>query len=158
MTIVTVTAFMIMDHGAVTVGESIFIVNALILSAQHQFAESIEGNGIRSINGNEIVSIKYEHCSLYITAMTYAEELRTQRKSSLIVVCTLGLASLFMKSVRPIWMNNLFEGTSFMQNEGLAFVLKAMSFFFLGLLTAGIMFIIHLIKVIYYSIEISRHP
>lgn len=90
--------------------------------------------------------------------MTYLEELREKRKSSLIVVCTFGLAALFMESVRPIWMNNLFEGTSFMQNEGLAFVLKAMSFFFLGLLTAGIMFIIHFIKVIYYSIEISRHP
>lgn len=90
--------------------------------------------------------------------MTYAEELREKRKSSLIVVCTLGLAALFMKSVRPIWMTNLFEGTSFMSNEGLAFVLKFISYFFLGLLTAAIFFIIHLVKVIYYSIEIARQP
>ena len=90
--------------------------------------------------------------------MTYLEELREKRKSSLIIVCTLGLAGIFMASVRPIWMTNLFEGTSMMKNEGIAFVLKAMSFFFLGMLTAAILFIIHLIKVIYYSIEISRHP
>lgn len=90
--------------------------------------------------------------------MTYLEELKEKRKSSLIVVCTLGLAALFMESVRPVWMTNIFEGTSFMENEGIAFVLKAMSFFFLGLLTAAFFFIIHLIKVIYYSIEISKHP
>ena len=90
--------------------------------------------------------------------MTYLEELKTKRKSSLIVVCTLGLAALFMESVRPIWMTNLFEGTSFMQNEGVAFVLKGLSFVTLGLLTAAILFIVHLIKVIYYSIEISKQP
>lgn len=88
--------------------------------------------------------------------MTSAEELREKRKSSLIVVFTLGLAVLFMESVRPIWMMNLFEGTSFMENEGVAFVLKALSFLTLGLLTAAIVFIIHFFKVIYYSIELSR--
>lgn len=88
--------------------------------------------------------------------MTYKDELREKRKSSLIVVCTLGLASLFMESVRPIWMTNLFEGTSFMNNEGIAFVLKALSFLSLGLLTAAILFIIHFFKVIYYTIELSH--
>lgn len=90
--------------------------------------------------------------------MTYIEELKEKRKSSLIVVCTLGLATLFMKSVRPIWMTNLFEGTSLMNNEGIAFVLKGISFVTLGLLTAALFFIIHLVKVIYYSIEIIKHP
>ena len=90
--------------------------------------------------------------------MTYLEELKIKRKSSLIVVFTLGLAALFMKSVRPLWMTNLFEGTSFMDNEGIAFVLKGLSFATLGLLTAAIFFVIHLIKVICYSIEISKHP
>ena len=89
--------------------------------------------------------------------MTYTEELHEKRKSSLIVVCTLGLAVLFMDSVRPVWMTNLFEGTSFMKNEGIAFVLKAISFLTLGLLTAAFAFIIHFIKVIYYSITLSRH-
>lgn len=90
--------------------------------------------------------------------MTYKEELIEKRKSSLIVVCTLGLAALFMESVRPIWMTNLFEGTSFMQNEATAFVVKVLSFLTLGLLTAAVAFIIHFFKVIYYSIEISKHP
>jgi len=90
--------------------------------------------------------------------MTYLEELREKRKSSLIVVCTLGLAALFMESVRPVWMSNIFEGTSFMSNEGVAFVLKMLSFLFLGILTAALFFIIHFFKVIYYTIEISRHP
>ena len=90
--------------------------------------------------------------------MTSLEELKAKRKSSLIIVLTFGLAALFMESVRPIWMTNLFEGTSFMENEGVGFVLKAVSFFTLGLITAGILFIIHLVKVIYYSIQISKHP
>lgn len=74
------------------------------------------------------------------------------------IVCTLGLAVLFMKSVRPIWMTNIFEGMSFMENEAIAFVLKAVSFLTLGLLTAAIAFIIHFFKVIHYTIEISRQP
>lgn len=89
--------------------------------------------------------------------MTYREELIEKRRSSLIVVFTLGLASLFMESVRPIWMTNLFEGTSFDQG-GIGFVVKMMSYMFLGLLTAVIFFVIHFFKVIYYSIEISRQP
>ena len=89
--------------------------------------------------------------------MTYREELEEKRKSSLIVVFTLGLAALFMESVRPIWMTNLFEGTSFDQG-GIGFVVKMMSYLFLGLLTAAIFFVIHFFKVIYYSIEISKQP
>lgn len=88
--------------------------------------------------------------------MGYLEELREKRKSSLIVVFTLGLAAIFMESVRPVWMTNIFEGTSFMENEALGFILKLISYFALGFITAAIFFIIHLIKVIYYSIEISR--
>lgn len=89
--------------------------------------------------------------------MTYLEELQEKRKSSLIVVLTLGLATLCMKSVRPIWMTNLFEGTSF-DKGGIGFVMKCMSFLVIGLLTAGVFFIIHLFKLIYYSIEIARLP
>lgn len=89
--------------------------------------------------------------------MTYREELIEKRRSSLIVVFTLGLASLFMESVRPIWMTNLFEGTSFDQG-GIGFVVKMMSYLFLGLITAVIFGVIHFFKVIYYSIEISRQP
>lgn len=88
--------------------------------------------------------------------MTYVEELREKRKSSLIVVFTLGLAALFMKSVRPIWMTNLFEGMSFAQGP-FALLFKMLSFFALGVLTAAIFFVIHFFKAIYYSIEISKH-
>ena len=87
--------------------------------------------------------------------MNYREELIEKRKSSLIVVFTLGIAALFMDSVRPVWMTNLFEGTSFDQG-GVGFVVKMMSYLFLGVLTAAIFFIIHFFKVIYYSIEISK--
>lgn len=87
--------------------------------------------------------------------MTYREELIEKRTSSLIVVFTLGLAALFMESVRPVWMTNLFEGTSFDQG-GVGFVVKMLSYLFLGVLTAGIFFIIHFFKVIYYSIEIAK--
>lgn len=89
--------------------------------------------------------------------MTYSEELREKRKSSLIVVFTLGLASLFMESVRPIWMTNLFEGMSFAQGPFAGFF-KILSYFALGVLTAAIFFVIHFFKVIYYTIEIKRHP
>jgi len=87
--------------------------------------------------------------------MTDREVLIEKRKSSLIIVFTLGFATLFMDSVRPIWMTNLFEGTSFDQG-GIGFVVKMMSYTVLGIITAIIFFIIHLIKVIYYSIELSK--
>ena len=87
--------------------------------------------------------------------MVHVEELRAKRKSSLIIVCTLGLASLFMERLRPIWMTNLFEGTSLDKGE-FGFVVKMLSYTTLGILTAAISFIIHFFKVIYYSIEISN--
>ncbi|MBR2368621.1 MAG: hypothetical protein IKA83_00525 [Paludibacteraceae bacterium] len=88
--------------------------------------------------------------------MAYIDDLREQRKASLIVVCTLGMAALFMKDIQPIWMTNLFEGMSFAQGiMGLFF--KVLSFFMLGFVIAAIFFIIHLVKVIVYSIDISRN-
>lgn len=88
--------------------------------------------------------------------MAYIDDLREQRKASLIVVCTLGMAALFMKDVRPLWMTNLFEGMSFAQGiMGLFF--KVLSFFMLAFVIAAIFFIIHLVKVIVYSIDISRN-
>jgi hypothetical protein len=87
--------------------------------------------------------------------MTELEELKYKRKASLIVVCTLGLGAIFVSSIRPVWMTNLFEGTSF-DNGGLGFVLKCFSYTFLALFTAAIMLIIHLFQLIYYQIEISK--
>lgn len=87
--------------------------------------------------------------------MVYLEELKEKRKSSLIVVCTLGLAALFLDSVRPIWMTNIFEGTSFGSGE-MKWFLKMVSYACIGMLTTAVLFVVHFIKVIYYSIEISR--
>lgn len=87
--------------------------------------------------------------------MNSKAELQEKRKSSLIVVCTLGVAALFYKNVRPIWMTNLFEGTSFDTKE-MGWVLKIVSYTMLGGITAIVYFIINLFKVIYYSIVINK--
>jgi hypothetical protein len=87
--------------------------------------------------------------------MTILEELKYKRKASLIVVCTLGLGAIFVSSIRPVWMTNLFEGTSF-DNGALGFILKCFSYIFLALFLVVIMFVIHLFKLIYYQIEISK--
>ncbi|MCL2289154.1 MAG: hypothetical protein FWC34_00385 [Bacteroidetes bacterium] len=87
--------------------------------------------------------------------MTPLEELKFKRQNSIIVVCTLGLAAIFDSRTRPVWMTNIFEGTS-LNTGALSFVMKMFSYIFLGLLTAAIMFIIHLFKLIYYQIEINR--
>lgn len=88
--------------------------------------------------------------------MAYIDDLREQRKASLIVVCTLGMSVLFMKDIRPIWMTNLFEGMSFSQGIIGSF-LKTFSYCMLAFIVAAIFFIIHLVKVIVYSIDISRN-
>jgi hypothetical protein len=87
--------------------------------------------------------------------MTRLEELKHKRKASLIVVCTLGFGAIFQSNVRPAWMSNLFEGTS-LNTGAIGFVLKCMSFIFLGLLTAAIMFVVHFFKLIAIQIEISK--
>lgn len=82
-------------------------------------------------------------------------ELKEKRQSSLMIVCTLGLASLFTQELRPIWMTNIFEGTSFGSGE-MGWVFKILSYVFLGMLTAAVLFVVHFFKLIYYTIEISR--
>jgi hypothetical protein len=89
--------------------------------------------------------------------MTRLEELKLNRKASLIIVCTLGLAGAFqIQSIGEIWKSNIFKDTSLSQNEGLGFVLKIVSFLFLTMLLAIPMFIIHLFKLIYCQIKISQ--
>ena len=84
----------------------------------------------------------------------HLDELKEKRKSSLIIVCTLGFASLFNHKLCPIWMTNIFDGMSFAKGEA-SWVFKCISYTFFGLATAAISFIVNLIKMIYYSIEIS---
>ncbi|NVO11912.1 MAG: hypothetical protein HXX16_18285 [Bacteroidales bacterium] len=87
--------------------------------------------------------------------MATIEKLKCKRDESLIVVCTLGFGAIFSSSIRPVWMKNLFKGTSI--NKGVVgFVLKCLSYVFLALFTAAIMFVINLFKLIYYQIEISK--
>jgi hypothetical protein len=87
--------------------------------------------------------------------MTRLEELKHKRKASLIVVCTLGFGAIFQSNVRPAWMTNLFEGTS-LDTGAIGFVLKYFCYFFLALLLAAIMFVVHLFKLIFIQIELSR--
>jgi hypothetical protein len=84
--------------------------------------------------------------------MTLLEELEYKRKAALIVVCTLGLAAT------PLGLNaksNIFRGTSF-DKGALGFVLGILSFLLLTIPFAIIMFILHLFKLVYYQIEISK--
>jgi len=88
--------------------------------------------------------------------MTRLDELIYKRKAALIVVCTLGLAGVTQfGGMGDIWKSNVFNGTS-IDNGGIGFVLKIVSFLFLTVLLAVPLFIICLFQLIYYSIEISK--
>jgi hypothetical protein len=87
--------------------------------------------------------------------MALIDDLKYKQKGSLIVVCTLGLGAIFEKDLRPVWMTNLFENTTIGTGD-LAWVFKILSYTVLGLLVAAIMFVIHLVKLIYYSIKINK--
>lgn len=87
--------------------------------------------------------------------MTGLEELRGKRKASLIVVCTLGFGAIFQSNVRPAWMTNLFESSS-LDTGAIGFVLKYTCYVCLALLVAAIMFVVHLFKLIFIQIEISK--
>ena len=84
--------------------------------------------------------------------MTELEELKYKRKAAIIVVCTLGLAAT------PLNFNaesNIFRGTS-LDKGGLGIIFKIISFLLLTIPIAIIMFVIHLFKLVYYQIEISK--
>jgi hypothetical protein len=84
--------------------------------------------------------------------MTRLEELEIQRKAALIVVFTLGLAAV---PIMLNWKSNIFAGTS-LDNGGLGFVLKIVSFLLLTAICAIPAFIIYLIKLIYCQIQINK--
>ena len=79
---------------------------------------------------------------------------KQKRKAALIGVLTLGLAGLSVIGIGETWRNNIFRGTS-MDQGGVGFVLKIISFCLLSVLIAIPVFIISLIQLIYYSIKIS---
>lgn len=76
-----------------------------------------------------------------------------KRKAALIGVLTLGLAGLSVIGIGETWRNNIFRGTS-MDQGGVGFVLKIISFCLLSALISIPLFIISLIQLIYYSIKI----
>lgn len=80
---------------------------------------------------------------------------KQKRKAAIIGVLTLGLAGLALIGVGNTWRSNIFEGTSFSSNAGIAFVLKCISFFILTALTAIPYFIYSVFALIYYSIRLS---
>lgn len=80
---------------------------------------------------------------------------KQKRKATIIGVCTLGLAGLSLMGVGNTWRSNIFAGTSFMSNSGMAFVLKCVSFCFLTALIAIPYFIYSVFALIYYSIRLS---
>lgn len=80
---------------------------------------------------------------------------KQKRKAAIIGVCTLGLAGLSLMGVGNTWRSNIFAGTSFMSNSGMAFVLKCVSFCFLTALIAIPYFIYSVFALIYYSIRLS---
>ncbi len=79
---------------------------------------------------------------------------RQKRKAALIGVLTLGLAGLAIVGVGETWRSNIFAGTSFDQG-GLGFVMKMISFMLLSVIVAIPFFIISLVQLIYYSINLN---
>ncbi len=81
-------------------------------------------------------------------------ELKAKQKKAIIAVCTLGL------SVAPIsylWKErNISKGTSWEQYDGVRTVVNSTFFICTTLLFASILWIIWLIKLIYYSIELRK--
>ena len=77
-----------------------------------------------------------------------------KRKAALIGILTLGLAGLSLIGAGEMWKSNIFAGTS-MDQDGMGFVLKIISFLLLSVLLAVPFFVISLIQFVYYSIMLS---
>ncbi len=90
----------------------------------------------------------------FVPTMDYLEYKR-KRKKAIIGIFTLGLAAMFMFGVGRTWRSNIFAGTSFMRHEGIAFVLKGLSFFLLTALMAIPYFIYSIFAFFYYSIKMN---
>ena len=86
--------------------------------------------------------------------MTRLEEMKYHRKAAIIVVCTLGLAATPLKTIFD-GAKDADKGMSFEGNE-IGFVFKCLFFLLFSIPIAAIMFIVHIFKLIYYSIEISK--
>jgi hypothetical protein len=85
--------------------------------------------------------------------MTRYEEIKAKQKGALICVLTLGLAAVPFSLV---WRSNIFEGTSFNNQEPLRFFFKLLSFCFLTALVAVPAFVFYLISLIVTTVQLWR--
>ena len=79
---------------------------------------------------------------------------RQKRKAALIGILTLGLAGLTVMGVSNAWNSNIFAGTSIDQG-GVGFVLKIISFLIVSVMLAVPFFIISVFRFIYYQSKLS---
>lgn len=80
---------------------------------------------------------------------------RQKRKAAVIGVCTLGLAGLSLVGVGNTWRSNIFAGTSFSSDAGMAFVFKCLSFCLLSTFVAIPFFIYSVFALVYYSVRLN---
>ncbi|MDR2410773.1 MAG: hypothetical protein LBE13_22045 [Bacteroidales bacterium] len=86
--------------------------------------------------------------------MTTLEELQIKRKAAVIIVCTLGLAATPLKTIFE-GAKDADKGTSF-EGNAVGFTVKCLFFLLFAIPIATIMFVIHIFKLIYYSVEINK--
>jgi len=86
--------------------------------------------------------------------MTLLEELEYKRKAAIIVISTLGVAATPLKTIFE-GAKDVDKGTSFEGNP-VGFVVKCAFFLLVSIPIAAIQFVIHIFKLIYYSMEISK--
>lgn len=96
----------------------------------------------------------YAEERIFIPSAAYFK-CKQKRKAAIIGVCTLGLAGLALMGVVNTWRSNIFQGTSFSSNAGIAFILKCLSFCILTMMVAVPYFIYSVFALIYYSIRLS---
>jgi|GEM_PF-3885526 len=86
--------------------------------------------------------------------MTDILNYESKRVDSLFAICTLGLSAVPVAMIAKL---NLFKDTSIDKDPALRVLARFFSFLFLTILTAVIMFILHLIKYIYYHFKVRRY-
>lgn len=101
-------------------------------------------------DSNETYSDSQESTSSQINQTIWKQK----RKAALIGVLTLGLAGLSVMGVSNAWNSNIFAGTSLDQG-GVGFVMKIISFLIVSVMLAIPFFIISLVRLIYYQIKLS---
>ena len=100
-----------------------------------------------------VQNYQHEHSDTEHRKTKAFEELMKKRDFSFNAVCTFGISAL----PKGFWSTdtNIFRGTG-LDKSPVGFMLKIFSFLLLTVPFVAISFIIHLLKLIYYQIEISK--